>query len=514
MIAKTNSASVLGIDAHPVDVEVDVSIGLSTFNIVGLPDGTIKESRDRVTAAVTNSGFNFPVRRIVVNLAPAALRKIGSGFDLPIALALLGALRYFPEQVLEKVMVVGELSLDGAIRPIRGILPVAVAARDHGFEQLILPKANEAEAAVVEEVRRVPVSTLDEVVRYLQGLEEIQPTAYNPRRLFEERKVFREDFQDVKGQEHVKRALEVTAAGAHNLLMLGPPGSGKTMLARRLGTILPQLSFEEALECTKIHSIAGLLNDSTPLIVHRPFRFPHHTISQAGLVGGGSIPGPGEISLAHNGVLFLDELPEFPRTVLELLRQPLEDRRLTIARAAMSLEFPCDFMLVTSMNPCPCGFHGHPVGKGTSRRECRCTSTQIQKYRSRISGPLMDRIDLHLDVPAVDYEKLADSRRGESSKTIRERVMNARKKQEARFEGSPTHTNSGMSRQELETHAQPSEASKKLLENAMSRMGLSARAYDRILKVARTIADLEGEEAIDTPHVAEAIQYRNLDRPA
>ena len=362
-----------------------------------------------------------------------------------------------------------------------------------------------------EEFRSV---TLNEMVCYLQGQEEIQPTTFNPRRLFEERKVFREDFQDVKGQEHVKRALEVTAAGAHNLLMLVPPGSGKTMLARRLGTILPQLSFEEALECTKIHSIAGLLNDSTPLIVHRPFRFPHHTISQAGLVGGGSIPGPGEISLAHNGVLFLDELPEFPRTVLELLRQPLEDRRLTIARAAMSLEFPCDFMLVTSMNPCPCGFHGHPVGKGTSRRECRCTSTQIQKYRSRISGPLMDRIDLHLDVPAVDYEKLADSRRGESSKTIRERVMNARKKQEARFEGSPTHTNSGMSRQELETHAQPSEASKKLLENAMSRMGLSARAYDRILKVARTIADLEGEEAIDTPHVAEAIQYRNLDRPA
>ncbi len=513
MIARTYSATVLGIEAHLIEVEVDVSIGLVAFNIVGLPDGTIKESRDRVTAAVTNSGFTFPVRRIVVNLAPASLRKIGSGFDLPIALALLGALGHFPLECLERTMVIGELSLNGDIRPVRGILPVALAAKEHHYEQLILPKENEAEAAVVEEVERVPVGNLQEVVRFFQGDLAIASTPYDPRAVFNRKREYHQDFQDVKGQEHVKRALEVTAAGAHNLLMLGPPGSGKTMLARRLGSILPQLTFEEAIECTKIHSIAGLLTDDTPLIVHRPFRFPHHTISQAGLVGGGSIPGPGEISLAHNGVLFLDELPEFPRNVLELLRQPLEDRKLTIARAAMSLEFPCNFMLVTSMNPCPCGYHGHPVGQGDNRRECRCSPTLIQKYRARISGPLMDRIDLHLIVPAVEYEQLSDTRRGETSKTIRQRVVRARQIQAERFSNSPTRNNSGMSHMELEEYAQPSTASKKLLENAMSRMGLSARAYDRILKVARTIADLEEAENIDTTHVAEAIQYRNLDRP-
>jgi len=513
VIAKTFSATVLGIDAHLIEVEVDVSYGLSFFNIVGLPDGTIKESRDRILSAVNNSGFSFPVRRVVVNLAPATLRKIGSGFDLPIALALLGTMGLFPPENLKRAMVVGELSLDGEIRPVRGILPVAVATRDHELEQLILPKANEAEAAVVEGISIVPVSTLSEVVRYLKGDLEITAADYDPQAVFSQEQLYEDDFQDVKGQEHVKRALEVAAAGSHNLLMLGPPGSGKTMLARRMSTILPHLSFDEALECTKIHSIAGLIPSGTALISQRPFRFPHHTISQAGLVGGGSIPGPGEISLSHNGVLFLDEFPEFPRATLELLRQPLEDGRLTISRAAMSLEFPCDFMLLASMNPCPCGYHGAPSGQGENRRECNCPPQQIQKYRAKISGPLLDRIDIHLTVPAVEYEKLAEARQGESSKNIRKRVVRARQIQEARFQNSTTRNNSGMKRRELESHAQLSDPSQKILEQAMTKMGLSARAYDRILKVARTIADLAEEQNIDTIHVAEAIQYRNLDRP-
>ena len=513
MIAKTFSATVLGIDAYLIEVEVDVSVGMSVFNIVGLPDNTIKESRDRILSAVNNSGYSFPVRRVVVNLAPASLRKIGSGFDLPIALALLGTMGLFPPENLSRAMVVGELSLDGEVRPVRGILPVAVAAREHELEQLILPKANESEAAVVEGIRRVPVSTLSEVVKYLKGDLQITPLDYDPAEIFSQQQHFEEDFQDVKGQEHVKRALEVAAAGSHNLLMLGPPGSGKTMLARRMSTILPRLSFDEALECTKIHSIAGMLSSGTSLIAQRPFRFPHHTISQAGLVGGGGIPGPGEISLSHNGVLFLDEFPEFPRATLELLRQPLEDGKLTISRAAMSLEFPCDFMLLASMNPCPCGYHGAPSGQGENRRECNCAPKLIQKYRAKISGPLLDRIDIHLTVPAVEYEKLAEARVGESSKNIRERVVRARQVQEQRFQNSSSRNNSGMNRKELETHAELADSSKKILQQAMTKMGLSARAYDRILKVARTIADLAGEQKIDTPHVAEAIQYRNLDRP-
>ena len=513
MIAKTFSATVLGIDAYLIEVEVDVSVGMSVFNIVGLPDNTIKESRDRILSAVNNSGYSFPVRRVVVNLAPAPLRKIGSGFDLPIALALLGTMGLFPPENLSRAMVVGELSLDGEIRPVRGILPVAVATREHELEQLILPKANEAEAAVVEGIRRVPVSTLSEVVQYLKGDLQITPLDYDPAEIFSQQQHFEEDFQDVKGQEHVKRALEVAAAGSHNLLMLGPPGSGKTMLARRMSTILPRLNFDEALECTKIHSIAGMLSSGTSLIAQRPFRFPHHTISQAGLVGGGGIPGPGEISLSHNGVLFLDEFPEFPRATLELLRQPLEDGKLTISRAAMSLEFPCDFMLLASMNPCPCGYHGAPSGQGENRRECNCAPQLIQKYRAKISGPLLDRIDIHLTVPAVAYEKLAEARQGESSKNIRERVVRARQVQEQRFLNSSSRNNSGMNRKELETYAELADSSRKILQLAMTKMGLSARAYDRILKVARTIADLAGEQKIDTPHVAEAIQYRNLDRP-
>ncbi len=513
MIAKTNSATVLGIDAHPIDVEVDASLGLSVFNIVGLPDNSIRESRDRVMTAITNSGFSLPVRKIVVNLAPANLRKIGSGFDLPIAVALLGALGIFPEEVLHEYMIVGELSLDGVIRPIRGVLPIAVAAREQGMKGLILPKANEAEAAVVADLPRIPVDSLLEVVRYLKNDLQIEQTDYPIDALFQHSQVYAEDFQDVKGQEHVKRAMEVAAAGNHNLLMLGPPGSGKTMLARRMASILPHPSFEETLETTKIHSIAGLLPEKTALLATRPFRTPHHTISPAGLVGGGSIPVPGEISLSHNGVLFLDELPEFPRGVLELLRQPLEDHRVVIARAAMTLEFPCDFLLLASMNPCPCGYFGSRVlGASAQPRECHCTPMQIQKYRSKISGPLMDRIDIQLSVPAVEYRQLSDQRKGESSATIREKIIQARAIQTERFANSNTRNNANMTPKESELYVQPTPHARKILETAMNKMGLSARAYDRILKVARTIADLTEAEIIDTPHITEAIQYRNLDR--
>lgn len=514
MIAKTNSATVLGIDAHPIDVEVDVSFGLSLFNIVGLPDSSIRESRDRVMTAITNSGFSMPVRKIVVNLAPANLRKIGSGFDLPIAAALLGALGIFSEGVLQDYMIVGELSLDGSIRPIRGVLPIAVTARNQGMKGLILPKANEAEAAVVSEIPRIPVQSLIDVVRYLQNDLEIQQTEHSIEELFQKNQKYAEDFQDVKGQEHVKRAMMVAAAGNHNLLMIGPPGAGKTMLARRMPSILPNPSLEEALEITKIHSIAGMLPEETSLLATRPFRAPHHTISSAGLVGGGSIPGPGEISLAHNGILFLDELPEFPRGALEVLRQPLEDHKVIISRSAISLEFPCNFLLLAAMNPCPCGYFGsHISSEAVGQKECQCTPLQIQKYRSKISGPLLDRIDIQLSVPAVEYAQLSEQRKGESSLEIRRKIMQARAVQAKRFVNSNTRNNANMTSQESELYTHPTVAAQKILETAMHRLGLSARAYDRILKVARTIADLTEAETIDTPHLTEAIQYRSLDRP-
>jgi magnesium chelatase family protein len=507
MIAKTRSATVLGVEAHPIEVEVDVAFGhIPFFTVVGLPDATIKEAKERIHAAIGNSGFRLPVRRITVNLAPAEMRKIGAGFDLPIAMGVLGATGSFEPEALDGYVVIGELSLEGRVRPIRGALPVALTARRIGAKGLILPRDNELEAAVVDGLPLLPVETLADCVRILRGEWKPAVRAVDPRGLFRQAAVFDEDLQDVKGQEQVKRALEIAAAGNHHMLMMGPPGSGKTMLARRVATILPEIGFEEALETTRIHSIAGLLGSNRPLVATRPFRAPHHTISSAGLVGGGSFPQPGEISLAHNGVLFLDELPEFPRAVLELLRQPLEERRVTISRAAMTLEFPCSFLLVCAMNPCPCGYRGDPS------RRCACGPQAVQKYRARISGPLLDRIDLQVDVPVAPFDRLVDTRKGESSAVVRQRVQAARDRQAQRFQGSSTRCNGLMTPKEIETHATPPPEGIEMLRKATQRLGLSARAHARILKVARTIADLADRPTVETSHLAEAIQYRKLDR--
>ncbi len=507
MLATVISSAVLGIDAYIVTVEVDVADGLPGFSTVGLPDSAIKESKDRVTAAIKNSGFYFPPDRITANLAPADIRKAGSAFDLPIALGVMAATNQVASNRLEDTMVLGELALDGSIRSIQGGLPIAIAAKEHGLKALILPAQNAKEAAIVEGVEVYPVTSLTEATEFLNAAREIEPephtldaTEENP---LTETYL---DFIDVKGQEHVKRAVEVAAAGGHNLIMIGPPGSGKTMIAKRIPSILPKLSVDESLETTKIQSIVGILPSDTPLVLTRPFRSPHHTISDAGLIGGGNVPRPGEVSLSHNGVLFLDELPEFRRNVLEVMRQPLEDGHVTISRAAASLTYPANFMLVAAMNPCPCGFFSDPT------RNCKCSPNQIQTYVSRISGPLLDRIDIQVEVPAVKYDELSADVTGEPSKTVRERVEAARQVQQRRFHGTTIHANANMESKQIRTYCKIEAEAQDLLRIAITQLGLSARAYDRILKLSRTIADLEAKPDITAPHVSEAIQYRSLDR--
>ena len=507
MLVKTFCAAVNGLEATTVTIEVNLRRG-TLFHLTGLADTAVKESVDRIKAALFNSGFNYPTADITVNMAPADIKKEGSGYDLPLAIGIMAANEKLTTDHLHEYMLVGELGLDGHLQPIRGALPIAIKARADKFRGLIVPKQNIREAAVVNNLDVYGLDSLFDVVSFLNGTQQFEPTRIDTRREFyEQQNHFDLDFADVRGQESVKRALEVAAAGGHNLIMIGPPGSGKSMMAKRLPSILPPLSLSESLETTQIHSVAGKLSRDTSLISQRPFRSPHHTISQVALVGGGTNPQPGEISLAHNGVLFCDELPEFNRSVLEVLRQPLEDRTITISRAKYSIAYPASFMFVASMNPCPCGYYGDPTHK------CVCTPGQIQRYMNKISGPLLDRIDIHCEIQAVPFAQLSQMQPGEPSAAIRERVIAARKIQEERFKPyKGIHSNAQMSEKMLHEFAEPDAASLDMLRMAMERLKLSARAYSRILKVARTIADLAGSEKVETMHIAEAIGYRNLDR--
>jgi len=507
MLVKVFAAAVQGIDATLITIEVNSTRGCM-FYLVGLPDSAVKESHQRIISALQVNGYKMPTSNIVINMAPADIRKEGSAYDLPLAIGMLAANETIHSDKLDRYLLMGELSLDGSLQPIKGALPIAIKARELGFEGMILPRQNAREAAVVNHLTVYGVENLREVVEFFNGNQELTPTIVNTREEFyAQQNTFDLDFADVKGQENVKRALEVAAAGGHNVLLIGSPGSGKSMLAKRLPSILPPLSLGESLETTKIHSVAGKLGKDGGLISRRPFRDPHHTISNVAMTGGGSFPQPGEISLAHNGVLFLDELPEFSRNVLEVLRQPLEDRKISISRVKCNVEYPASFMLVASMNPCPCGYYNHPT------KPCVCSPGQVQKYLNRISGPLLDRIDLQIEVTPVPFEKMSDVRPGEPSAVIRERVVRARQVQQQRYAQVPgVYCNAQMTSRLLSLYASPDERGLALLKGAMTRLNLSARAYDRILKVARTIADLDSSESIQSAHLAEAIGYRNLDR--
>jgi len=505
MLAKVLSGAVIGVDGFMIQVEVDLVTSLPSFSTVGLPEGAVRESKDRVRAAIKNSGYVFPTGRITVNLAPAAVKKEGAGYDLPIAIGILAASETLSCDDLDKNAIVGELSLDGSVRSTRGILPMVLAAKESGVKRFFVPAVNVHEAAVVKGIEIIAIESLYQIVEMLAGKQKIQPVDIDTEEIFYKKSNYPIDFDEVKGQEHVKRALEIAAAGSHNILMSGVPGTGKTMMARRLPTILPDLTLDEAVETSKIYSTIGLIPDDLPLMTNRPFRSPHHTISDAGLIGGGQIPRPGEVSLAHNGVLFLDELPEFRKNVLEVMRQPMEDGVVTIARATTTLQFPSRFMLVAAMNPCPCGH------LGDFAKECRCTPVQVQRYKSRLSGPLLDRIDLHVEVPPVSADKISGQDKEVDSRSIRQRVNNARQIQTKRFQNNQkVYCNSQMGPKQMKQYCKLDSDQYSFLQQSIVRLGLSARAFHRIIKIARTIADLESVESIETSHVAEAIQYRRM----